>query len=837
MGMEINFSCPLPYGLHARPASMLAALVGQYQAHSILTNLRTQVSAQADSVLDLIALGVMQGDSCSLQISGEQEAAAYAALEHFIKRVLPACDAVEEGSQLQSSGKLPKVLEGAAVNCQCGTSASPGIGIGTLVHFRGVSFPASLPEQPNADAAYEEQQLRLALAKVLSHMQALTGLASSNAEADVSRATVAIINDRSFRDLLQKGIAAGQTAAQAVIAAILVTCERLEATGSMYLAERVIDVQDIGLQLLLALGVELQAPDVVSLSGPSVVAAQTMSPRKLLELDRSQLNGLILQQASQTAHVVIIARSLGLPVVSGVEEICALQTGQECLLDASRGIVLQPVTSAVRRFYNREQQNQTLRQARYTASLATPAQTADGLRIEIAANIASAAEAGIALKSGAEGIGLFRTEMLLVDRNAAPTEEEQFEAYRDAVQAMQGRPVIIRTFDIGGDKQIDYLNLPKEQNPFLGCRGIRLYEQLAELVRSQLRAILRSAQYGPVSVMAPMVATCEEALWFKQQVAAAAAELEAEGLVSGTEVPVGIMLEVPSAVLLVEQLSRIVHFFSVGSNDLCQYTLAVDRGNARVAGLFGGMQPAFVRLLGLGAASASAAGRWLGLCGEFAGQLEILPLLVGLGIQELSMSAGRIPAVKHALSKLDSVECRQLAQQAQLCATEAEVAALLRAFSGSLNSLPLLDLELIRVNSDSCTKAEAIKELCDLLYINERTDSADEIEAAVWQREQTYSTGLGFGFAIPHCRTNALHADSLAVLKLQTPLDWDAVDGKQIRLVLLLATREDESSNQHLKTFAKLSRKLMDEGFRQALLTADDAENVMGLLTRELDLI
>ncbi len=409
-----------------------------------------------------------------------------------------------------------------------------------------------------------------------------------------------------------------------------------------------------------------------------------------------------------------------------------------------------------------------------------PAITADDHRLEVAANVSSSEELGPAFEQGAEGIGLFRTEMLFVGRDNAPAEDEQFDIYTSAVRAAGGRPVIIRTFDLGGDKTVPYLDLPQESNPFLGYRGVRIYPARPELLRTQLRAILRASAAGRVQIMVPMVLSLAEALWFKAQVAEVQSDLKSRGIAFDAAVPIGIMIEVPVVGFIIGSLCREVDFFSIGTNDLSQYFLAADRDSDKVAHLACVRHPGFLLFLKQIVDHVHQAGKWVGMCGEMAGDIHQLPLLLGLGLDEISVAASEIPALKERVSRLSMSDCVQLLSRAMACRQTEDVDALLVREQPPEPTLPLLDEELVLLHSESATKEEAIADIIDTLYIAGRThiDDRQQVEASAWAREAVYSTGLGYGFAIPHCKTDAVAADSIGILKLDHPIEWTALDGK-----------------------------------------------------------
>jgi phosphoenolpyruvate-protein phosphotransferase len=540
---------------------------------------------------------------------------------------------------------------------------------------------------------------------------------------------------------------------------------------------------------------------------------------------------LVLGDVGAASHAAILARSLAVPVVSALTAAgMGIIAGEELIVDGTRGLVFRKPGSALKRYYRLEGRTLRLMAQKLSRRQQEPAQTADGRRLEIAANIGSPAELKAAWQSGAEGIGLFRSEMLFLEHETPPGEDEQFIAYRAAARSAKGRPVIIRTLDIGGDKPLPYLALPREENPFLGYRAVRFYAEQQDLIKCQLRAILRAARYGRLKVMVPMVTRLEEIRLVRRLLHEAATELRARKIAHRPDIELGVMVETPAAALFIRQLGREADFFSIGSNDLLQFFLAVDRGNPRLGKLYDPLHPAFLNLLAQAVAQARAAKRWLGICGEMAGNPEFLPLLVGLGFDELSLAAGMIPQLKARLRQLDAAACRSLLQDAMECSDAAEVAERLRLFNGMGLDVPVSAEELICLDSESRTRSEAIKELCDLLELSGRLQDNHALEEVIWQREEVYATDLGFGFAIPHGKSPSVRAASVAFLRPRRPIRWGGSGNPPVRAVLLIAIPAGNSEQEHLKLIARLSRRLVHEDFRKTLLQATDPDSVLAIL-------
>jgi fructose-specific PTS system IIA-like component len=818
MALEQEFICPLPAGIHARPASALEEVVRRYTSEVTLLNRRTQRSANGKSILAMVGTDVRLGDACVFTVSGPDEREALAELSAFLRDKFPHCDAPLAPAKSAAAAPLSPCLREAGATIYRGQPVVPGIGLGCVVQFGKFSVSPALPRNGVADTAREWQQLEAALGKLDATCERRLATAKG-IEAALVTVHRSIARDVDFRGSLRAAVTERQrTAAGAIEETEAQFSGMLAASGNPMLRERALDIQDICLQLLREIyGDAARAADV-KLTADAVVVAESLTPGQFLALDRNFLKGLVLASAGGTSHTVILARSFNIPTLAGVPDLPGIQcAGQEVVVDAEAGALVTNLTAAARRYYVLEERRVLGRRARLKVVSARDAVTKDGQRMEIAANISTAGEAAGAFESGAEGIGLFRTEMLFLDRPAPPDEHEQFESYRTVLAAANGRPVVIRTLDVGGDKPLAYLDLPAEENPFLGRRAVRIYPEFEALFRTQIRALVRASASGKLRVMIPMIATVDEARWVRKIIGEEQQKCAAEHIAFDPAMPVGAMIEVPAAALAVEALSRELDFFSVGSNDLLQYFMAADRMNAQLAVLSNPLQPAFLRLLKWIADAARAQQKEISLCGEMGGQVRFLPLLAGMGLNKISAAAPAVAGLKAELSRLNQAACQELLKAALKCATADEVAALLEQFSAQ-TSMPLLETDLVIVECDAPTKEEAIKQGVDRLFVLGRTDDSLAVEDAVWRREATYSTGFGHGFAIPHCQTDAVRFNSLVLLKLKSPVAWNSLDGQPVRVVILLAIRAAQSAGTtHMQVLAKLARKIMDDDFRAEL--------------------
>ena len=545
-----------------------------------------------------------------------------------------------------------------------GIPISPGIAIGPAwwlqtptVATRHSDVPLN-PETERARLEAAREQAKRELAAILADQQH----ALPPESLAILEAQQLMLDDPDLLQHVTAAIDAGQSASDAWRNATDAIAAQLSALPDPYFQARAADVRDIQQRVLRCLGGV--AEEAVYPTTPHVLLADDLVPSQTVTLPLDRILGIALVGGGLTSHAAILARARGLPAVAGLGR--ALHTiAPETLviLDGDRGEVIVNPDEATLVEAQARQAAWHAAQKAAAATAAEPGQLADGTRIEIAANIGSAADARAAVQAGAEGVGLLRTEFLYLDRVTPPSTEEQFAIYQEIFTLLEGRPVVVRTFDIGGDKPAPYLSLPPEANPFLGVRAIRLARQQPALLDTQLDALLRTG-YPALRIMFPMVATIAEIHWLRERVDAAIARLTSQGLTPPPGLQIGMMVEIPAAALLAEHFAAVVDFFSIGTNDLAQYTLAADRTNPAVAALADALHPAVLRLIQHVVSAAHPAGRWVGVCGELAGDPVAAPILVGLGIDELSMAPAAIPAVKAVLRQWTRDAAEHLAQEA-----------------------------------------------------------------------------------------------------------------------------------------------------------------------------
>lgn len=834
MAREIDFVFPLPLGLHARPASFLRDAACRFASRIAFVNQRAGLEANARSTLALVATLTRQGDTCTLVIEGDDEQAACDELQRFLGEELPGCDVQAQPPPPAPAGTrpLPRALAAAGGRVLHGTQVSPGIARAPAFVLDSWQECLDVVGQGQGSVAEELEALDRALGRVRAELERRLARAVLEPERAILGAHRSILEDEEWRARIEAEIRlGGVSASRAVLATAEQFASLLRVSGSAYLEERALDIRELAVEVVRALAGGGAPPAPAGLPGPVVCIAPSLGPAQLMALDTGLVKGLVLGQGGTTSHTAILARAFGIPSVSGVagfEKV--LRSGLNVIVDGERGLVLAEPSPAELAFYAAEGRKLEAARARVRAVADAPGATADGRRIEVAANVGSVEEARLAFEHGAEAIGLLRTELFFLGRPTPPNEEEQTRVYTDVALLAAGRGVIVRTLDIGGDKPLPYLGLPVEANPFLGLRAVRMYGTHPEVIRTQVRGILRASATGRLKIMLPMVCCLEEVRAFRALVARLQAELATEGVPFDPGIEVGIMVEIPAVAFLLEQLAPEVDFFSIGSNDLAQYFLAVDRDNPAVAHLYSPYHPAFWRLLRQIVDGAHRHDRWVGICGELGGTLLAAPLLAGLGLDEVSLASPGIPAMKAAIRRCETSACRELLERAVQMGTAAEVESLLRQAAEAGKDRSLCSASLVRLGSEARTREEAIKELVDLLHLAGRVDDPDRFEEAIWQREETVSTGVGFGVAIPHGRSPHVGTDSIAVLTFETGVAWESLDGEPVAMAILIALRDDAGSDAHLRMIAGLARRLMDDEFRKALLEAEDATEIVALL-------
>jgi phosphotransferase system enzyme I (PtsI) len=556
-----------------------------------------------------------------------------------------------------------------------GIAASDGIVIGPAFCYRPLQF--DLPKRAAGPVQEEWGRFQAAVEQAGMELDALKASLLERADAETAAifdAHKMLALDPMLHDAVQSRLDAGQTVEQAVQESGDELAAMLGAMEDELFASREADMRDVGRRILRIL---LGIPDnsAAGLKRPSIIVAHDLTPSDTASFRSDLTLGFCTGAGGLTAHVAILARTLGLPAVVGLgkEAPDQIPDGAPLVLDGTSGLVVLDPTPATVEQHETARAKASARLELVKAEAAKPAALADGRRVEVGANIGDADSAREAVRYGAEGVGLLRTEFLYLENTRQPSEEQQVEAYKRVFEAMGDRPVIVRTLDIGGDKPPTYLKFDAELNPFLGWRAIRICLEDHLLFKTQLRGILRAAFGHRALIMYPMISSLEELRAANAVLAEVRAELEAEGLEYAKGVPVGIMVEIPSAALMADALIKECDFFSLGTNDLTQYTLAVDRTNERVANLFQPLHPAVLRLIKQTIDASHQQGKWTGMCGELAGMQKAIPILLGLGLDEFSMAPRSIPEAKWLINRLTEARVQDIANRVLSLPTAAEI--------------------------------------------------------------------------------------------------------------------------------------------------------------------
>ncbi|KGR80996.1 MULTISPECIES: phosphoenolpyruvate--protein phosphotransferase [Lysinibacillus] len=556
-----------------------------------------------------------------------------------------------------------------------GIAASDGIAIAKAYRF--VQPDLTFAKTTVHDIEAEQQRLAAALAKaeqelVVIRQQTLEKFSAE--EAAIFEAHLLVVHDPELIGPINQKIADEAVNAEYALHEVSSMFVALfEGMDDEYMSARASDIKDVTNRILAhLLGVHIPNPS--NINEQVIIVANDLTPSETAQLDRNYVLGFITDIGGRTSHSAIMARSLEIPAVVGVgAATTTIQDGDTIIVDGLTGLVLVNPSADVIADYQEKAQKYRAQQAEWSTLVNEQTVSKDGVHVELAANIGSPNDLDGVVRHGAEGIGLYRTEFLYMGRENLPSEEEQFTAYKTVLEGMQGKPVVIRTLDIGGDKHLPYLPLQEEMNPFLGHRAIRLCLDQQELFRTQLRALLRASVYGNLKIMFPMIATIQEFCEAKAILLQEKEKLIAGGIAVGSSIEVGMMVEIPSTAVMADIFAKEVDFFSIGTNDLIQYTMAADRMNEKVSYLYQPYNPAILRLIQMVIKAAHQEQKWVGMCGEMAGDELAVPLLLGLGLDEFSMSATSILKTRALLKQLSVPEMQALATEALQLATAEEV--------------------------------------------------------------------------------------------------------------------------------------------------------------------
>ena len=560
-----------------------------------------------------------------------------------------------------------------------GIAGSEGIGIGKVVLIEEHDLTVEKKSVTDTDA--ELKRLQDAIEKFVSITNEMADKMAKTVgeqDADILRGHIIMLQDPMIEEQISALIISEKITAEMAVEQVLEqTAEMFSQIPDELLQQRATDFRDIKTRMLkILLGIE--DVDISQVPAGTVIVARDLTPSMTAGINPENIEGILTEVGGRTSHSAILARAMEVPAVLSIENICSIaKNGDKVVLDGTSGeAILNPDDETVEKFKKMysDYQNEKALLKEYAGK---PSQTKDGVKVELVCNIGKPADANKAVECDGEGIGLFRTEFLFMDRDSMPTEEEQFEAYKEVAEKMKGKPVIIRTLDIGGDKDVPYLGLEHEDNPFLGFRAIRYCLQRKDIYDIQLKALLRASAFGKIKIMVPLVTGVDELRQVKAMIKDIMAELDKEGVAYNKNIEVGVMMETPAACMMADALAKEAAFFSIGTNDLTGYTMAVDRGNAKVAYLYSTYNPAVLRAIKRIIECGKKEGIMVGMCGEAAADSKLIPLLLAFGLDEFSVSATSVLKTRKTISDCTMDECKALADKVMVCVTEEEVLEIL----------------------------------------------------------------------------------------------------------------------------------------------------------------
>lgn len=631
-------------GLHARPSATLASLCKEFQADISLHKESHQ--ADAKSVISILKLDIRQGDKIEIEVSGERA-------EDILSTIVAHLQKEIKEEEVEIVYDRDTSLDAKDTNILKGVSASSGISVGIATHISTIDFEF---EKYASDSRSEIIRLKEAIDSAKEQLNEIISMSSDRGSAEIFLAHIELLDGEDILSRAKEYIVDGRSAEYGWSRAYQEIAKELKSIPNPMISERSYDIQDIGERVMRLLGSD-QDIDIALLPN-SIVLAREITPSIFAKLDIEHLGGVVSATGGTTSHVAIMARSMGVPYIVAVgDELMDIEDGSKIIIDATDGTIIKEPTIAQIEEVNIEVDRLKDMRARDLRDASLQAITRDGYRVSVVANITTLDDATRVVESGGEGVGLLRSEFLFFDRADAPSEDEQFEIYRDIVEALDGRELVVRTLDVGGDKPLPYISIPHEENPFLGIRGIRVSMMRLDIFKVQVRAILRASEYGVVKMMFPMISTIDEIREIK-------AIVESERVSLGVEpIEIGIMVEVPSVAILAQEFAKEVDFFSIGSNDLTQYTLAIDRGHPQLASRLNSLDPSILKLIKLTIDGAKREGKRVAICGGIASDPAIVPTLVGLGVDELSVPLPTIATIKAEIRKLSISQCSMLVDQ------------------------------------------------------------------------------------------------------------------------------------------------------------------------------
>ncbi len=648
---------PGAVGFHARPASLFVDEASKYNCE-VQIEFNEKV-ANGKSVASILKLGITGKSTFIISTKGKDEKEALEALVNLVNGGMG-----EKNSEELKTEIAKREYQGDKIE---GIPAAPGMALGPVI----VLNEDTIEIKKEGKSPHEERKkLRNALDKAAYDLNQWLHKKHETVDKnrmDIFIAHLSLIKDPELQNKALNAIVEGVSAEYTWWEIIKDEMKALSSLNDLRLSQRANDIKDIGKRVLRYLDENAIKSTKIDIKEPSILISLDMTPSETSKLDKQKVLAIVTAKGGSTSHTAILARSMGIPSIAGAGEGVLNISSQNAIADGDSGILVINPTKNDLDLAKKIKEQEEIQKEKEFAKRFEPAITKDKHRMEIVANIANADAALEAVNNGAEGVGLLRTEFLFLERDSAPNETEQFQAYKKMVQHLNGLPLIVRTLDIGGDKAVPYLNMPKEDNPFLGIRGIRLCLEYKDLFKEQLRAIYQASKYGPIKIMFPMVGLLEEF----REASKIAEEVRVE--VGASKIDIGMMIEVPSAVLMAEHFIKEADFFSIGTNDLTQYVLSMDRGHQGLAKKADALHPAVLKMIKMTCDAAKKENKWVGVCGNLAANPLAAKILTGLGVKELSVTASSIANIKSEIRKTSLKECEELALKALDLQTSDEV--------------------------------------------------------------------------------------------------------------------------------------------------------------------
>ncbi len=831
MSVILNFTCELINGIHARPASFLAEFCQKYSASIKVKRLDSHDFQNAKSALAIVSANILNNDNFVISVHGENESLIANEISDYILGDWKLCDSDAEKKIEQTSiNYIPNIFNETEQKYIVGNSVVKGIAISTLMCLKekklGNDYFSKLIRLTTQEELEKFDQAQLVSSEELKAKL----LSSDGHERDIIKFQLQFILDQDVKSKVYCEVYNGDTAIGAISKVVDFYVEQFRNSDSDYIKQRDVDVFDIGYRLMSNIDSEISELIKPVVDSDCILLCNTLTPGQFLSIDKSKVKGLVIANIGETSHTVILARAYGIPTLIGIDESqLAHLDGREVVLDAYLGICAFDCHDRVKYYYDSELVTYAKLDALNRQYIDSVTETKDGHRVEIAANIINAEECEIAFKNGAESIGLLRTEMMYIDSDACPNNDVILNQFNDILAHTQDRNIIIRTLDIGGDKPAKYIDFGEESNPFLGYRGIRIYQDNYEIFKGLIESILRSNHQDNLKIMAPMISCIEEVVWFVEQVNQIKSNL---GI--NCKIEIGIMLEVPSIGYSIEECCKYVDFFSIGTNDLMQYFMATDRENQKVSHLYNKYNVGFIRFLNFVVEQIKHNDKWVGVCGELAADEKFAKLLVGMGVNELSVGCSSVAKIKRLVANLDYEQCKNLLNKVLLLSDSKEVEQ--EVYSQLCDGIndELVNLDNVISDISLPDKDSVIKYVIDGLFLNGVTNNKYLLEKNIWDREETYSTDIGFGFAIPHAKTTNVDKTAISICRLTNPINWGT---QEVSMVIMLTIKEEPgvSENEHMRIFSVLARKIMNKEFREGLMACHSGEQIKGMMKQHLE--